>query len=281
MDYKIKKRKKGTRLISQPAKELKFLQRWVVDHIFNKFPIHKSVYSYKLGIGIRNNANLHKNKNFLLRADFVDFFHSILSIDIDLLIQRYQKLLDFHLSKDDIGIICKIVCKDGKLTIGAPSSPVISNTILYNFDKFWFEHCRKQQILYSRYADDLYFSTNYSNKLELIYKKLDEYLKQMKTPTLRLNKNKTVFTSKKHKRIVTGLVLTSKGKVSVGRAKKRHIKALIHQFINNIITEENLMYLRGYLAYVNAVEPVFLDRLKDKYGIDVITHILSPKPNNH
>lgn len=274
-NYLIKKRKKGKRLISHPAKELKLLQRWMIDNILSHLPIHKSVFSYKKGIGIQNLANVHRKNNFLLRTDFKDFFPSIKSNNIANLIQKNLSLINFQLSNKDIEIICKVVCKDGKLTIGAPSSPIISNSILYDFDEHWFEKCKKQNIVYSRYADDLYFSTNHSHKLKLVYKELIDYVNRMKSPYLELNKNKTVFTSKKYRRIVTGLVLTPKGEISIGRQKKRFIKSLIHKCINQDISDKQLSYLRGYLAYINAVEPTFVKRLENKYGKDIIKNILS------
>ncbi|MCQ4912852.1 reverse transcriptase domain-containing protein, partial [Phocaeicola vulgatus] len=51
------------------------------------------------------------------------------------------------------------------LSVGAPSSPEISNFCLYNFDKILFEICESQNIKYTRYADDLTFSTNTKDTL--------------------------------------------------------------------------------------------------------------------
>jgi hypothetical protein len=41
-----------------------------------------------------------------------------------------------------------------------PSSPVISNVVMHDFDAKWSESCRPKKISYTRYADDIYFSTN-------------------------------------------------------------------------------------------------------------------------
>ena len=279
-NYYIKKKKKqGKRLISHPAKELKFLQKCLINNIFYHFPIHKSVYSYRKGIGIKDLADIHKKNNFLLRTDFKNFFESIKSKDVSRLIKKNKDKIDHNLSEKDIEIICKLVCKDEKLTIGAPSSPIISNSILYDFDKFWYSKCRELNIAYSRYSDDLYFSTNYSKKLTPIYKELKVYLTRMDSPCLELNRNKTVFTSKKHKRIVTGLMLTSEEEVSVGRKKKRFIRSLMFKYKNGDISNKQLLYLKGYLAYIKAVEPVFLKRLEKKYGNKIVKKILSSNIN--
>ncbi len=274
-DYTIKKAKGGRRKISHPAKELKFLQRWMVDNVLSNLPVHKSVFSYKKRTGIKNLADAHKGFRFFLRTDFLNFFPSIKTEDIANLIKVNLGRINLQLSNSDIEIICNVVCKEGKLTIGAPSSPYISNAILFKFDKYWFEKCRQQNIVYSRYADDLFFSTNEPHQLKLIYQELEKYLSNMKLPILKLNKKKTVFSSKKYKRIVTGLVLTSQGEVSIGRQQKRFIKSLIYKYKNNSIESNQISYLRGYLAYLNAVEPIFLENLKTKYGNDTIRNIIS------
>jgi hypothetical protein len=272
--FSIKKRTRGRRTISQPARELKLLQRWLVNNVFIHFPVHDAVYSYRSGIGIQDLASKHAKNNYLLRADFEDFFPSVTGRDVSRLLRQHSNLLPFPLSKQDIKIIRAIVCKHDHLTIGAPSSPIITNTVLYDFDDFWFKEARKKRVIYSRYADDLYFSTNRRKVLEEIYADLKDYLRKMKSPRLSINEAKTVFTSRKHKRLVTGLVLTSDRKVSIGRDKKRYIRSMVHRYWEGELDEKEVAYLRGFLAYTKAVEPGFLNRLKRKYGKKSISTIM-------
>lgn len=272
--FEIEKRTKGFRSIFQPSKEIKLLQRWVADNIFEHLPIHECVYSYKRSIGIQDLAKRHKKFNYLLKVDFKDFFPSIKSYDVICLLGNNKELIPIKLSKNDLVLISLIVCRHKRLTIGSPSSPIISNKILFSFDSFWHEKTEKNNIVYSRYADDLYFSTNKPWVLNEIYDELKKYIKNMKHPSFQINEDKTVFTSKKHKRLITGLILTSDNKVSIGRGKKRYIKSLIHRFRNERLDEKEISYLRGYLSYVNAVEPEFLKNLKMKYGKDTILAII-------
>ena len=124
--------------------------------------------------------------------------------------------------------------------------------------------------MYSRYADDLYFSTNKPNLMGDLFAELKQDLRQRKSPRLSLKEEKTVFTSRKHKRLVTGLVLTPDKKVSIGRAKKRRIRAMVYQFTKNELNDKDIAYLRGYIAYVNSVEPTFVETLRRKYGKETI-----------
>ncbi|MDN5651795.1 MAG: hypothetical protein L0G51_04085, partial [Lactococcus lactis] len=81
------------------------------------------------------------------------------------------------------------------------------------------------------------------------------------------------FSSKKHNRHVTGITITNNDELSIGRAKKRYIKHLVHNYIEEKISLEDLNYLRGYLGFVKYVEPNFLISLEKKYTQTVIQKI--------
>ena len=71
--YSIKKRSGGQRLIHHPARELKLIQRWLVEKILSHLPVHRAATAYRRGSSIRKNAALHVDNNYLLRVDFQDF----------------------------------------------------------------------------------------------------------------------------------------------------------------------------------------------------------------
>jgi RNA-directed DNA polymerase len=82
-----------------------------------------------------------------------------------------------------------------------------------------------------------------------------------------------VRVSKKRSRRVTGLVLSNEGRVSLGRDQKRTIRAAVHHFLMGRLDKEQSSWLRGMLAFVNSVEPEYLDRLRAKYGVANIRRI--------
>ncbi len=276
--YEIEKRTGGKRKIFHPSKELKFIQRWLIKNLLNFLPIHDSVYSYRKNRNTFQLAKKHKNKNYLLRIDFKDFFPSIKGKDISFLINKNIDCFPYPLSSDDIHIIRLITCKDDSITIGAPSSPIISNSILYNFDKYWDNQCQQKGVTFTRYADDLYFSTSKKNVLEPLLTELTNDLKKRTSPKLEINKKKTMFSSRKHQKRVAGLILTSTKEISIGREKKRSIKSLVYKFINNDLDIDKTNYLAGYLAYINSVEPKFTHSLRRKYSDEIINKILN-NPN--
>jgi RNA-directed DNA polymerase len=271
--YTIPKKNGGLRLIEHPSKELKFLQSWLVDNVFEHLPVHNAVYSYRRGISIRQHAIAHRSNNYLLRVDFTDFFPSIRAEDIVGLLRRSNTSLPVRLEPRDYGVIAAIVCKNNRLTIGAPSSPALSNAVMFEFDVYWASYARKVKATYTRYADDLYFSTDVPNVLEKLLVDLRKYIGVLKAPRLKVNDQKTTFNSRKRKRIITGLVLSSDNQVSLGRAKKRHVKSLVFRFTQDKLEKSERSYLRGYLAFVKSAEPEFLQALIRKYGEETIMRI--------
>ena len=137
----------------------------------------------------------------------------------------------------------------------------------------WSSYCHSLGVVYSRYADDLYLSTNKPNVLAGVLAELRKSLTKQRQPQLRINEKKTTFTSRKRRRIVTGLILSSENKVSLGREKKRKIKSLVYRFVQQRLDLKELSYLRGYISYVNAVEPSFIKSLERKYGTEVMNQI--------
>jgi retron-type reverse transcriptase len=275
--YHIPKRSGGTRIIAQPARETKYIQHWLIKNIFQKLPVHQCSTAYTKGSSIKINATIHKNNSYISKFDFEGFFTSIKTED---LIMHFSKYLSEHLNNDDIQDIARISCirhkgkKELCLSIGAPSSPLLSNTIMFEFDNKISAWCIEQGITYSRYADDLTFSTNIngiSNNIEPVIK---EIIEKLEYPRLILNAKKTTHLSKKSQRRITGLVINNDGNISLGRQRKREISCLIHKYSLHLLPKEKLPRLQGLLGFAKDVEPLFLTRMRAKYSSELIDLIL-------
>ncbi|MBL1148330.1 MAG: RNA-directed DNA polymerase [Pseudomonadota bacterium] len=264
--YKISKRNGQHRTIEHPSRQLKFVQRWLGRKLFSKFPIHSKAFAYVRGKSIAHHAEIHVSNNYLLRIDFKNFFPSITAENIKHKLNDFRYKDGSNLEPAEIDFITKIVTKSGQLTIGAPSSPIISNILMYEFDHYWDQYSSERGITYSRYADDIYFSTNVPNLLNQCLIDVREYLRENPNPRLFINDNKVVHTSKKRNRTVTGLTLTSDRKVSIGRDRKRQIRSLIFKHKNGLLNEQQIGQLSGILSYVRSVEPEFITSIEQKYG---------------
>ena len=276
--YKIPKRKPNEfRTIAQPTPEIKLIQRWFVDNIFSKLPVHPAATAYREGISIAKHAETHAARRFLLKMDFKNFFPSIRSADVEQHLRTYGKL-----TADQAKIISHFVCWRDRtsrqlcLSIGAPSSPMLSNTILIDFDRQISAIARQKKVRYSRYADDLAFSTNQSGVLSEMESEVKRVCAQLAYPKLTVNDDKTVFTSRQFRRVLVGLVLTPSGVVSLGRDKKRRLRSELFRFSQGKLDDEYISKLRGELAYAWSIEPDYIRTLIRQRGVEILEKLGLP-----
>lgn len=284
--YKVhfieKRNGKGKRLIAQPTAEVKILQRWVVSKFIEKLPIHNAATAYRPSIGIRDHAERHVRNKYLLKVDFKDFFPSISAVDISAHLKAH-----LGLTEDLAWGLARILTRNDPqgrlhLSIGAPSSPAVSNAVMYEFDSKLAKFCEEKKVSYSRYADDLALSTEVPHVLDDVYKYVQTLLEEIAYPKLAINPDKTVFTSKKYQRQLTGLILTNDGKVSLGREKKRMIRAMANNYCEGKLESNLHGRLKGFLAFAHSIEPKFVLKIKAAMGEEAYMRLLnnSSTPSN-
>lgn len=263
--YEIPKRNsQEKRTIAHPSRVLKAVQRTLLSSILDDLLlVHGCATAYKKGAGIKDNANIHLQSNFLLKMDFKNFFPSITSYDFDKLLRDKYDLTDTY----ELNILKRVFfMQSGEelvLSIGSPGSPLISNSMLFDFDERMDEVSKSNGVTYSRYSDDLTFSTYTPEVLTEWPIRIEKILGSLVYPKLTINAEKTVHTSKRRNRHVTGITLSSEGKLSIGREKKRTIRAKIHQASK--LNSKELEKLRGHLAFLAHIEPATYKSLSAKY----------------
>jgi RNA-directed DNA polymerase len=273
--YNIPKRSGGFRTISQPAKEVKILQRALVDVLLSKLPIHDAATAYREGMSIKENAQRHAGHGPILKMDFADFFPSIKAADWS----RYCELTGALTSPEDIHLTSQLIFQRRKgstvlrLAIGAPSSPAVSNALLWEFDEAVSREVAKDKVIYTRYADDLTFSAPRTGHLVNVEKAVRNVIKQIELPKLVVNEGKTTRVTTKYGRRVTGLTLTNDGAVSVGHARKRELHTAVYRASKGRLDGDELANLKGMLGFVNSVEPEFITTLRNRFGSGIIQQI--------
>jgi hypothetical protein len=275
--YQIPKRSgSGMRTIAQPAREVKELQYWVINNVFPLMAVHPTATAYMTGKNIRDNCKTHANNAYLLKLDFKDFFPSIKGEDFSHYMRSNENI---QIGEAELQKLIKILfwCPKGQdnlqLSIGAPSSPYLSNAIMYKFDSEIAQYCSSLLVNYTRYADDMTFSMQEKTNRGIVLQKVLDKLNELPFPRLEINNKKTVFGSKAHRRMVTGLIISNDGEVSLGRERKRNIRAQIHRFITGKLSDKEQVKLRGMLAFSRNIEPNFIRRMEKKYGHKVINGI--------
>ena len=162
--FEIPKKSGGQRLINAPNKELKLIQRRLANELYeyhtrlNKDKQIDGVsQAFEKGKSIFTNAKIHRKKRFIINVDLENFFDNI---HFGRVRGYLIKNKDFQLSEEVATVIAQLTCFKGSLPQGAPTSPIISNYICNIFDLRIIKLAKKYKLNYTRYADDLTFSTN-------------------------------------------------------------------------------------------------------------------------
>lgn len=270
-EYPIPKRTGGTRLISHPSRTLKALQRWLARNLISVAPVHDAATAYQKGRSIRENALRHAGSSFTLRLDFREFFPSFDAASIEPFIAETAAAAQLQLTAKDMDFVLRILCRNGRITIGAPSSPKITNAMMFSFDQEMAGYASENNLVYTRYADDLFISSFVPDVLIEAEDFVRELALRHRRPALIINEKKTLHLSRAGHRSVTGMVLTPEGKISLGRDRKREIKSLVHSATVNKLNPVERARLSGLIAFAHDVDPDFIGALVKKYGIDIVS----------
>jgi len=269
---RLTKRKGGYRVICQPSAKLKTLQYWVIKNICNYLPVDKSAYAYIDGVSILHNALFHASNKYFLKVDLKDFFPSISFDDFIKIVRDWYENNQpvWELDKNSESILKK-VCFDEKgfLPIGYPSSPSISNAVMYPVDlviKKEIEEGKYGKMLYTRYADDLIFSTDKKGVCRIFLRELSRIIKDIKSPKIEINRYKTnICSSTAGSAIVTGLRIANDGHITIHKKQKDHIRLLLSLYKKGILKRDDYSSLLGYLAYVRYVDSAFYSKIQHKF----------------
>lgn len=268
-DHFIEKRHgRGQRLISQPTAELKLVQRWLVTSELRGLPIDVHATAYQAGCSIRDHVQPHARSHFLLKLDFKNFFPSLTDSAL-----RHRLEIDADYSELETFILVQLLFRKPRsqttyrLSIGAPSSPFISNYLMSEFDRTVTDYCKTKSLKYTRYADDIAISSGRPAMLDNAKEFVDETIRKLTYLNLQLNPDKTVNVSKKYRRELVGLVIANQGYVSLGREEKRRLRAAVHALANERLSVEETSRLRGHLAFAMSIDRVFVNNLCKRYGI--------------
>ena len=196
----LPKKSGGYRNLSVPDEVLKSIQKRIAEVLLIHMPVSRYAKAYRFGSSTLRNAKHHVGKQVVLKLDILHFFDSI----------RYStvkdKLFPEEIYAEPLRILLTMLCyhKDA-LPQGAPSSPAITNIILYEFDEQLGQWCREHGIAYTRYCDDMTFSGDFEPSEVIRYVRLE--LKKM---GFLLNEQKTRIQRPGQQQTVTGIVVNEK-----------------------------------------------------------------------
>lgn len=221
--FKIKKRTGGYREIMAPQGELKYIQKWVYINILLKYQLTENCTSFRKKRSIYDNAKPHERKKFILKIDLLKFYDTITEERIFGVFKAmgYVENLSFALARictaehsrdfwnsipgDNAKTLIELIeKKPAILPQGAPTSPTLANIVANRMDKRFAKLGKIRDFEYTRYADDLTFSSNNFNSLPSV-----GFIKDIITEEgFFINPKKTKLFKAGGKQYVTGLTVT-------------------------------------------------------------------------
>ena len=249
-EFEIPKATKGVRKISAPIPELKLAQGRMARVLqeclteIEKGEAHGEncilSHGFKRHLSISTNGARHVDRKWVLNFDLKDFFPSI---NFGRVRGFFMKNKHFLLEEKVATIVAQLACHNGSLPQGAPTSPVISNLVANHLDIRLSRIATKNRCTYTRYADDITFSTNKREFPESIAadrnadKSAGEWnlSKKIRTEVKRsgfeINPDKTRMQYRRSRQDVTGLIVNEK--VNIKRELYKQVRAQVHSFIKS------------------------------------------------
>ena len=247
-EFDIPKKSGGVRRIAAPQDGLKLLQRRLADLLQDCLdeinenaagdsqakPFGQISHGFKRGLSIRTNAKKHRNRRYVFNVDLTDFFGSI---NFGRVRGFFMKDERFRLNPKVATILAQIACFKQSLPQGSPCSPVISNLIGNILDTHLVRLAARTGCIYTRYADDLTFSTNkrcfprsiaiQSDDDNHIWIPGSELLRLVNHSGFAINQKKTRMQYRCSRQEVTGLVVNKK--VNIRREYRHNTRAMAHR----------------------------------------------------
>lgn len=275
---KIPKACGGDRKIIQPSKKIKPIQYWLMKYIFNVMPVSSAAIAYQKGLSVLDNARRHQENRYFLKLDFSNFFWSIKYDDLKPLLHAWYKKKNPPWCLDrDAELLIRACCfyKNDELPIGYPSSPSISNVVMYQFDSAVHSLLAKNKdewgrVVYTRYADDLIFSCNQKNSCKEILLAASDIIKNWESPKLKLNARKTKLTSSSGgSACVTGIKVCYDGHLTLHKKYKDKVRLLLSLYRKRELREADCTKLIGHLSYISFADPAFYTTLQRKFFAEI------------
>ena len=283
--FAVPKRGGGLRTISAPSPDLRLLQRRLSDLLQNcveeinqkrKFK-DELAHGFKRGRSIISNAVKHKGRTYVFNIDLQDFFPTINRGRVR---GFFIKDANFLLDQKAATVLAQIACTDAGLPQGAPCSPVISNLVGHILDIRLCKLASSNGCTYSRYADDITFSTNKPDFPQSIAKRSagdahkweagDHLAEAVVSAGFTINALKTRMQYRGSRQIVTGLVVNRK--VNIRPEYRRIVRAMANRLFGTgkyqrlrmvpnaqgvplpVMVDGTIPQLQGMFGYINAVD---------------------------
>lgn len=269
LSYPIPKSNGKQRWLDAPQDELKQVQEDLLENLLYRFTPHNSAIGFKPGVSMIKGPKQHLQSEVMLSMDFKDYFTSIKKDYV----YRFTSWMSTQLYNDGIcdewsdnaqTKFANLVTYKGYLPQGAPTSPTLSNLITYPLDVEISKIADKYDVTYTRYADDITFSSDDEDMdIMEIYPEIEGSIESFGLP---INHKKTRIRRQHQRMVVTGVVVNDK--LSVPKWKWRNFRAKLHNLKMSQQPLSKLEYqqITGYAQWIKQLHPKRGERFLQEIG---------------
>lgn len=293
--FKIAKRSGGSRQIAAPNPKLRLIQRRLNQVLRVVARPRSAAHGFVDGKSVVTNAGPHVGRRTVFNVDLEDFFGSIGLWRVRGLFASKPFLLPLEVAT----LLAQICCFRRRLPQGAPTSPVISNMICLRLDRMMTALAKSCRCTYTRYGDDMTFSTKASRPPAAIAKIVeapaphievgDELHQIIVDNGFSVNSRKVRLLTRRVRQEVTGVIVNER--LNVDRNFVRDVRAMLHawdkhglsaaeaRFHQQYLKQKHIerpprfnRYVRGKLDYLGMVrgqeDPLFIKLLRWYHALD-------------
>jgi RNA-directed DNA polymerase len=280
--FTIPKSGGGAREICAPIEPLKTLQRRLANVIYacreeidsesGRSPLS---HGFRKKLSIVTNARRHKRRRYVLNLDLQDFFPTF---NFGRVRGFFIRNKSFELNDKVATVIAQIACFENMLPQGSPCSPIIADLIAHVLDVRLAQLAKKNQITYSRYADDLTFSTSHREFPPSVatpvaagspkWEPSPALARAIHKADFTINPAKTRMQFRMSRQLVTGLTVNAK--VNIRPEYYRYARAMCHSLFQTGVYHRplpaapdpitSLYPLEGILSHIYYVKDTIDDR---------------------
>ncbi len=273
--FTIPKASGGRRLILAPKKRLKALQRRLLELLVSKLPVSEHAHAYRKGRSTRTMAEPHVGRRVLVQLDLKDFFPTItygrvrglfVAVGYGYAVAATLAALVTEAERQPVeidGVVYHVPVGPRHAVQGAPTSPGVSNGLLWRLDRRLAGLARAFGFTYTRYADDLTFS---GDDPEQVHGLRLQASRIIAAEGFVVNRQKSRVARAGRRQRVTGAVVNEV--LGLSRQERRLLRAEIHRLGEEATAGRpdpaRYRRLQGRLAYLAMLNPAQADALRKR-----------------
>ena len=272
-EFKIPKKSGGLRTIDAPNDELKEALRELKSILENKFGAlyHTAAYAYvrercTVDAVKRHQANQSK---WFLKTDFSNFFGSTtLEFTMRMLskIFPFSEVMKIPGGKEALEKAISLGFLNGGLPQGTPLSPTLTNIVMIPIDHKLAQYFSGRHMVYTRYADDILVSCQVNFMFTDVVKYINDTVRNEFGAPYFIKPQKTRYGSSAGRNWNLGVMLNQDNEITIGHAKKKQFKAMIHNYIcdykKGIQWDLNdVQTLQGLMSYYIMIEKSYITHI--------------------